>query len=222
MTQLESLNVGEAVARAHVRVPAGARAGVIVLHASWGPNDDVIAYADRLADAGFAVLAPDMFGGEVVTEVTDAERLSAAGREGAGGIALAAIDRLAERLVPDAPLAVLGFSFGAAYAIWAPSERARLDASVAYYGTYSGDFLARSAAPFLGHFAETDPYESDEDVTALEQGLRAAGRDATLHRYPGTGHWFAEPSRDAYRADAAELAFERTVAFLGARLGGTR
>jgi dienelactone hydrolase len=32
--------------------------------------------------------------------------------------------------------------------------------------------------------------------------------------YPGTGHWFAEPSRDAYRPDAAELAFERTVGFL--------
>jgi carboxymethylenebutenolidase len=41
----------------------------------------------------------------------------------------------------------------------------------------------------------------------------------TIHRYPGTGHWFAEPSRDAYRPDAADLAFERTVEFLRERLG---
>jgi dienelactone hydrolase len=44
-------------------------------------------------------------------------------------------------------------------------------------------------------------------------------RDAEIHRYPGTGHWFAEPSRDAYRPEAAELAFERTVEFLERQLG---
>ena len=48
----------------------------------------------------------------------------------------------------------------------------------------------------------------------LEQGLRDAGREATIHLYPSAGHWFAEPSRDAYRADAAELAFGRTLDFL--------
>ncbi|HYM82609.1 MAG TPA: dienelactone hydrolase family protein, partial [Candidatus Dormibacteraeota bacterium] len=68
-------------------------------------------------------------------------------------------------------------------------------------------------------FAESDPYESDEDVRAFEASLRAARRDVTIHRYPATGHWFAEPSRDAYRPDAAELAFERTVAFLRRHLG---
>ena len=64
-------------------------------------------------------------------------------------------------------------------------------------------------------FAQDDPYETAETVSAFEEGLRDAGREATIHRYPGTGHWFAEPSRDAYRAEAADLAFERTVAFLG-------
>jgi len=39
-----------------------------------------------------------------------------------------------------------------------------------------------------------------------------------MHRYPGTGHWFAEPSRDAYRA-AADLAFTRTLAFLSRHVG---
>ena len=44
----------------------------------------------------------------------------------------------------------------------------------------------------------------------------------TIHRYPDTGHWFAEPSRDAYRPAAADLAFERTVTFLRQRLGPVR
>ena len=82
------------------------------------------------------------------------------------------------------------------------------------------DFIKRSKAPLLGHFAENDPYESPEGVRELEQAYRDAGREVTTHVYPGTGHWFAEPSRDAYRPDAAQLAFERTVAFLRSRLGG--
>ena len=54
----------------------------------------------------------------------------------------------------------------------------------------------------------------------LEQMLADAGREVTIHRYPGTGHWFAEPSRDAYDAEAAELAFDRTIDFLERTLGG--
>ena len=115
---------------------------------------------------------------------------------------------------PAARLAALGFSFGAAWAMWSPAERDRLVASVVYYGSLSGPSLARSSVPVLGHFAETDPYETDEGIAEFEATLRSAGRDVVIHRYPGTGHWFAEPSRDAYRPEAADLAFERTVAFL--------
>ena len=57
-------------------------------------------------------------------------------------------------------------------------------------------------------------------MAAFEDALRSAGRDVAIHLYPGTGHWFAEPSRDAYRADPAELAVDRTVAFLRAHLVG--
>ena len=220
MTEFDTLQVGESTARALLRVPDGARAGVVVLHAWWGLNEDVVAYAERLAGEGFAVIAPDMFHGQVATEIADAERLSSEGDAGADVIALAAVDRLADRLGPDAPLAVLGFSFGAAYALLAPSDRDRLVATVVYYGTYTDDFIKRSTAPLLGHFAESDPYESAEGVRELEQAFHDAGREATIHVYPGTGHWFAEPSRDAYRPDAAELAFERTIAFLRDRLGG--
>jgi carboxymethylenebutenolidase len=218
MSELETFQAGDQPARAHVRIPDGAGAGVVVLHPWWGLNADVIAYADRLAGAGFAVLAPDMFSGKVTAEIDEAEKLAGEGDKVADTIAFAAVDELDRRLGGDAPLGVLGFSFGAAYALWAPSERPRLSATVVYYGTYTDDFLKRSTAPVLGHFAENDPYESAEGVAELEAALRDAGREVELHTYPGTGHWFAEPSRDAYRPEAAELAFERTVAFLRGRL----
>jgi carboxymethylenebutenolidase len=222
MPELDQLTVGDETHRTYVRVPDGATTGVVVLHAWWGLNDDVIAYADRIADAGYAVEAPDMFAGRIATEPDDADRLSQTGDKVADGIVLAAVDHLAARLGPDAPLAIVGFSFGAGYAIWAPSEKPRLGGSVVYYGAYAGEFLKRSNAPLLGHFAEDDPFTSEDEIRELEEAFRAAGRQATIHRYAGTGHWFAEPSRDAYRKDAADLAFRRTLDFLGEQLGPKR
>jgi carboxymethylenebutenolidase len=111
-------------------------------------------------------------------------------------------------------MGVVGFSFGAAWALWLPTKRPSVTASVVYYGSMSGPVLSRATSPVLGHFAEQDPYEPEENLTAMEADLRAGGRAVTIHRYPGTGHWFAEPSKPAYVRDAAELAFERTVAFL--------
>ena len=194
--------------------------GVVLLHAWWGLNADVVAFADRLAGAGFTVVAPDMFDGQVAETIEHAERLSGSSdEEGIQSIVTAAVDLLAERLGPGAPLVAIGFSFGAAWAIWAPTKDDRVRATVVYYGTWTGSILGQATTPVLGHFAEDDPYETAETVTEFEQGLRDAGREVTIHRYPGTGHWFAEPSKDAYRAEAADLAFERTVAFLGLHLG---
>jgi carboxymethylenebutenolidase len=216
MGEFETLEAGEETPRLYVAGDPGAGAsGVVLLHAWWGLNDDVIAYADRLAAAGFVVAAPDMFGGRVATTIDDADRLSSSSDDAAlGAVVLAAIDRLADRMGPSAKLATLGFSFGAAWAIWGPTQRERLAATVVYYGTWVGAVLGKAAVPVIGHFAEDDPYETAETVTEFEQGLRDAGREATIYRYPGTGHWFAEPSRDAYQPEDADLAFERTVAFL--------
>ena len=78
---------------------------MVFLHAWWGLNDDVIAYVDGLAAAGFAVVAPDMFGGQVASTIEDASD-SPRGREPRHGlapvesIALAAVDDLAMRLGP--------------------------------------------------------------------------------------------------------------------------
>jgi carboxymethylenebutenolidase len=224
MGEFETIEARGKTARVYVAgdVRPGA-AGVALFHAWWGLNDDVVGYADRLADAGFAVMAPDVFGGQVASTIEEAERLAGGADEAAvDAIALATVDRLADRLGPTGKIAALGFSFGAAFAVSAPTQRERLVATVVYYGTYTGSILSRAHVPVLGHFAETDPYETDEGVAEFEVGLRSAGRDVMIYRYPGTGHWFAEPSKDAYQREAAELAFERTVAFLREHLQSAR
>ena len=199
-------------ARVYQAGDATAGAGVVVLHPWWGLSADVIAFADRLAAAGFAVAAPDLYHGDVVDTVEAAEQ-RARTFDGAEGMAivLATAEDLVAKLGEGGRLAVVGFSLGASLAVAA--HHPALTGTVLYYGT--GDPAdAGGTAPILGHFAEADPYEDDAWVDQFEDQSRSAGHEVTLHHYQGTGHWFAEPSRDAYRPEAAELAFERTLAFL--------
>ena len=213
---MDELDVAGKPARAYVADAAGEDApGVVVFHAWWGLNEDVTAFADRLADAGFFVLAPDLYSGAVTAEIDEAKRLTGTvDEDAANAIALAAVDRLAARPGADARIGAVGFSFGAHWSVWSATQRDRVGASVVYYGTTGGPVLEQPGAPVLGHFAEDDPFEGPDDVAAFEEGLRGAGREITTYLYPGTGHWVAEPSRDAFREEAANLAFERTVELL--------
>lgn len=57
--------------------------GVVVLHPWWGLNDDVVAYADQLADGGFAVVVPDLYEGRLATTIEEARPASTPARRAA-------------------------------------------------------------------------------------------------------------------------------------------
>jgi carboxymethylenebutenolidase len=197
--------------------PSGAGRGVLVLHAWWGLNDTMKSFCNRLAESGFTAFAADLYHGQIATTIPEAEKLrDATDIQQARANIAEAVSFLSQRAAQaDQGLAVIGFSLGAYFALALSAAQPKLIRSVVvFYGTGPVDFSASQAA-YLGHFAEKDIFESNEDVDALEQSLRAAGRPVTFHRYPGTGHWFFERDRtDAYNAAAASLAWERTLAFL--------
>jgi carboxymethylenebutenolidase len=208
--------------RAYRAVPAsGTGPGVLLLHAWWGLNATACDAADRLAEAGFTVVAPDLYAGIVVDTLEDAERevervplLERMPQARAASVALRAA------VGPGAtPIGVVGFSMGAFCALEIAAQDPALRAVVLCYGTGRAHDWSASSAAFLGHFAEDDPFEAPDDVRAFAEGIRAAGRPFELHVYPGTGHWFMEPDRDAYDPDAATLAWERTIDVLRRTLG---
>ena len=198
---------------------AGEGPGVVVLHAWWGLNDTMRTVCTRLAEEGFTAFAPDLFHGRIATTIREAEVLSSEleqlgstqiKREVAQAIAF-----MVKRTGAERGLAVVGFSFGAYYAVDASIHSTdHVRRVVLFYGTGEGDFT-RSRSAYLGHFAEKDDYESEEYIQAMEQALRAAGRPVEFYRYPGTGHWFFEQDvKQSFKAEAAALAWERTLAFL--------
>lgn len=199
--------------------PTGTGSGVLVLHAWWGLNDTVKAFCSRLAAAGFTAFAPDLYHGQVAEDIPAAEALGQSldnRYEQVRAEILEAARFLQDQTRQDSPgLAVIGFSLGAFYALDLSAAAPDLVHSVVvYYGTGPADF-ERSRAAYLGHFAGQDEYEPQENIDQLQQVLKLAGRPVTIYYYPGVGHWFCEPDRpDAYNAESAELAWERTLAFL--------
>lgn len=199
------------------RPPAGEGRGVLVIHAWWGLNECFRGVCDRLAGAGFVAAAPDLFEGQVATTPDDARRLrSKPKREPTYQTLTRAVAELpAHPAVTGETIGVVGFSMGGHWALWLSQQpELPIGATVTFYGARSGDY-GNSRAPCLGHFAQTDEWVSDAALKKLKKSLEKAGRQADFHTYPGTRHWFCESDRtDVYDPAAAELAWERTVAFL--------
>jgi carboxymethylenebutenolidase len=106
----------------------------------------------------------------------------------------------------------IGFSFGGYHLLEAITDTTLpIRRLVTYYATHP---MPEKHAPVLAHFAADDPFESAEDMATLAAALEAAGPPNQSYAYPGTKHWFAEADRPEYDANAARLAFDRTVAFL--------
>lgn len=190
---------------------------VLVLHPWWGLNDTIKAFCRRLADAGFVAFAPDLYHGKIATTIPDAETLSSALGQKFEQARAEVVEAAAylKAHTGTQSLAVIGFSMGAAYALdFSANGSGDAHSVVLFYGANPVDF-SQSKAAYLGHFAADDPYEPSDGIQAMEADIKSAGRPVTFHTYPGTGHWFFEPDRtDAYNEAAADLAWERTLAFL--------
>ena len=205
----------------------GSGPGAVVLHAWWGLTDVFTQVCDRLAQAGFVALAPDLYQGKTTASVDEAEALvTALGRDEervrndiTGAVQVLRLQTATGLASGRGKLAFVGFSLGGAYAldmsVRLPEEIA---AVVTFYATYPGLDYSKANAAYLCHFAEDDHFEPTESVVQMEQDLKTAGRQATFYTYPGTRHWFFEENRPEYDAAAARLAWERTTQFLHERL----
>ncbi|MFA5566834.1 MAG: dienelactone hydrolase family protein [Acidimicrobiia bacterium] len=207
---------------AYVVTPtAEAGPGVLVLHSWWGLTSFIKQWCDRLADEGYVVMAPDLYGGEVASTPDEAEELLAEmDVNAAADLALNSVGALLRLPVTQGNhIAVVGFSMGASLALWL-SARANefVSATVAYYGTQQ-IALDDAKSAFLGHFAEHDELVDADEVVELEAHLRLLDKDVTFHHYAGTGHWFVEEDRPAaFDAAAAQISWQRTVEFLNRNL----
>src|SRR5579863_8144136 len=215
---MEEIQADGRTISAYLAVPeSGSGPGVLVLHAWWGLTDVFKQVCDRLADAGFVALAPDLYHGKTTASVEEAESFVSTlnqDEEGVRSDIAGAVQVLRQHTANGRDkLAFVGFSMGGAYALDTSVNLAQeIGAVVIFYATYPGLDYSSAQAAYLCHFAEHDPFEPAESVAEMEQELQSAGRPVTAYTYPGTAHWFFEENRPEYNAAAARLAWERTIA----------
>jgi carboxymethylenebutenolidase len=198
--------------------PTGSsKGGVVVIQEIFGVNHHIRAICDRLATAGFSAVAPALFdriepgfeAGYSPEEIASCMRFiqkpdfAAFLRDTAAAIA---------ELRPTGPVSIMGFCLGGAVAFGAACNLDGLTSADCYYG----GFIARMAdqvpkVPTQMHFGTLDAHIPMSDVATI----RAKRPECEIFVYEGADHGFSCDERASYNKDAAALAWQRSLAFLG-------
>jgi len=196
---------------------AGPFPAVLVIHENRGLNPYIEDVARRLAVAGYLALAPDGLAplGGYPGNDDDGRALQAKLDQ-----AKLRVDMLnGARFVKAHPLSsgrlgVTGFCWGGGTTNWIATELGdELHAGVPYYGAAAATAsVPRIKAPLLVHYAENDA-GINRMRPEFEAALKAAGVAHEMHVYPGTQHGFHNNSTPRYDAAAAQLSWDRTLAF---------
>lgn len=190
---------------------------VLVIHENRGLNPYIEDVARRAAVEGFLALAPDGLSalggypgndddGRTLQAKLDQAKLRTDMLNGARW--------LKAHPLSTGKLGATGFCWGGGTTNYLASALgADLQAGVPFYGA-AADTLAvpKIKASLLIHYAENDP-RINTMWPAFEAALEAAKVPHVMHLYPGTQHGFHNNSTPRYHAEAAKLAWERTIAF---------
>ena len=197
--------------------------GLIVVHEWWGLNDWVKEQTVKLASQGFVALAVDLYRGKVAADASEAHELSRGLPDDRAILDLmSGIVYLTTRNdVERGRVGTIGWCMGGAYAVQLAMHVPRLGACVVNYGALPTDpnDLQNIGAPFLGNFGADDRGITPADVQAFQKSMETLGRQVDIKIYDGAGHAFENPNnKDGYRPQAAEDAWNRTIAFLNKSL----
>lgn len=210
--------------------PAGAGPfpAVLLFQEAFGVNDYIRSEVRRLAQHGYAAIAPDLFDGETYSyDEFDkiAPKLTAFTREGLLAYVDAGIAYLdAQTNVRHGRYGAVGFCMGGRLAVLTAIARPqKIAAASSFYGGGIAPDEARSFPPLLD---ELDAVQAellliygaeDAGITPAEHGriaerLSREKKRYELSVYPGAGHGFASRDRESYRAEQAEAAWAQTLA----------
>ena len=201
-----------------------ATAAILLVQEIFGVGPYIRAVAERLADAGYVVGAPDVFWRFAPGWAAghDAEGLNASlaavqqlDVPSAVGDCVAALTALAEQPGVERAPAVMGFCLGGTIA-WAVAAAGSPSCCVSYYGSGVPSMLGMIddiTCPTLLHFGDDDAYIPDEGVDAI--GAAIAGRPGFVLNVEKAGHAFDNHESEMFwNESAARAAWAKTMAFL--------
>jgi carboxymethylenebutenolidase len=204
--------------------PAAARLpAVLVIHENRGLNPHIEDVTRRLAVEGFVAYAPDALaplGGYPGDEDKAREAFARLDMPKTRADFLAAARALKALPEGNGKVGAIGFCFGGGMVNWLATQMPELDAGVPFYGPAPplAD-VPRIKAPLLIHYASNDE-RINAGWPAFEAALKAAGVRHEAFVYPNTQHGFHNDTTPRYDPAAAQLAWQRSLAFLRRELTG--
>lgn len=194
------------------------RGGVVILQEIFGVTAQLKGVAHRYAAQGYEVAIPALFDRSEPGAVIPFD----AGPRGRDlmlaadlGQTMMDIDAAVQALqAGGGKVGVIGFCWGGGLALRA-AQTLDVAGAVAFYGTRLTQYLDRPLkAPLMAHFGTLDDHVPPE----MRDAAQACLPGMEVHLYEA-GHAFANDARPSFVAGAAELAHERTAAFLSRVLG---
>jgi len=188
---------------------------VLVIHENRGLNPYIEDVARRLAKTGYMAFAPDgltSVGGYPGNDEQGAAAFRKVDGKKMFEDFVAAAQWLKKRPESNGKLGAVGFCFGGGVvnqlAVRLGSD---LNAGSAFYGRQPGsDDVPKIQAPLILHYAGNDQ-GIDAGIPAYEAALKANKKTYELYMYEGKQHGFHNDTTPRYDAEAATLAWARTL-----------
>jgi carboxymethylenebutenolidase len=219
--------------RAYTAFPAatGPVPGILLLQEAFGVNHHIRAVADRLAAAGYAVIAPELFhrtaapGLEIAYSdfgTVAAPHFQAINNTDLTADLQAAYDWLkAQALVKADKIGSIGFCLGGRVSFLANAVLP-LAAGVSYYGGGTHTIKDRAQdlhATHLFFWGGLDAHIKKEHINEVTEAVEAAGKPYINTVISYADHGFNCDERPSYHPEAAAEAWALTLAFFKEKLG---
>jgi carboxymethylenebutenolidase len=216
---------GSGKMRGYLARPANATGklpGILVIHENRGLNPHIEDIARRLALDNFMAFAPDALtplGGYPGDEDKAREVFPKLDQAKTREDFVNGANYLRSRPDSTGKIGAVGFCYGGGIVNMLASRLgADLGAGVAFYGNQvSAEDAAKIKAPLLLQYAGTDE-RINAGIPAYEAALKANKVPYHVHVYDGTQHGFNNDTTPRYDANAAKLAWSRTVEFFNKHL----
>jgi carboxymethylenebutenolidase len=201
----------------------GKRPVVLVIHENRGLNPHLEDVARRFAAEGFLAYAVDLLslvGGTPANEDAARDLHGKLNQDDAVAALVAAVSFLKSHPESTGKVGTVGFCFGGLMVNRLAASSPELDAAVAYYGRQvPAAQVPNIKAALLLQYAEKDD-GVNVGIPAYEAALKANNKKYTIYSYPGTQHaFFNDTGAARYDKAAADLSWQRTLAFFKEQLG---
>jgi carboxymethylenebutenolidase len=232
-TRTDQITVADGSFDVHMTLPPGGSGpGILLIQEIFGVGAYIVAVADRLAEMGYVVAAPDLFWrfapGHAADHDEDGlarsmELVTRLDPERAIEDCLATMRHLEGLEEVSGPVGVVGFCLGGTLAVGC-GIAGDPDCIVSYYGSgVAGmvDDLDEIDCPVLAHFGDSDPFIPGADVRRIQTTVQD-WPNWELHVHPGAGHAFDNHEAEVFHdPDAAAAAWQLTRRFLATHLPPT-